>query len=209
VLQLGVIAVGFGVQIIAFRAVATGRYSLWTLTGPVLAATGLVAALVRPPIATGRVSAVAAVAAGVSAALALYLGTLAFVAVAARWEVFRSQVADQYGRAGEVSLALALALAILLAVPGEELFWRGLVQPRLQRSLPTLTGPALAWLGYVAANAASGSLPLTAGAVVGGAVWGGLALWTRGVLASVLCHATWTGLMLIHPPASARVVMRG
>jgi membrane protease YdiL (CAAX protease family) len=92
-------------------------------------------------------------------------------------------------------------------VPGEELFWRGLVQTRLQASMPVLSGPALAWFGYVLVNAASGSLPFVAGAVVGGAVWGALALWTHGLLASILCHGAWTALMLLRPPAAAREMM--
>jgi membrane protease YdiL (CAAX protease family) len=56
-------------------------------------------------------------------------------------------------------------------------------------------------------NALSGSLPLVAGAAVGGAVWGAFALWTHGVLASLLCHGVWTALMLIRPPASGREMM--
>jgi membrane protease YdiL (CAAX protease family) len=73
--------------------------------------------------------------------------------------------------------------------------------------MPVLTGPGLAWLGYVVANAASGSLPFVAGAAVGGAVWAGLALWTKGVLASVLCHAVWTAAMLVRPPAAGREML--
>ena len=36
------------------------------------------------------------------------------------------------------------------------------------------------------------------------AAWGALSLWTHGVLASVLCHVTWTGLMVALPPGGAR-----
>jgi membrane protease YdiL (CAAX protease family) len=53
-------------------------------------------------------------------------------------------------------------------------------------------------------NAASGSLPLVAGAVVGGAVWGGLAGWSGGIVASLASHGVWTALMLARPPASGR-----
>jgi hypothetical protein len=34
-------------------------------------------------------------------------------------------------------------------------------------------------------------------------VWGALALWTHGVLASLLCHGVWTGLMVTLPPGGA------
>jgi membrane protease YdiL (CAAX protease family) len=133
----------------------------------------------------------------------LWAGTLAFVAVAVRWQPFRAAVAEQYERAAEVSLPVAIALSILLAVPGEELFWRNLVQRRFGVS-SEMVGAAVAWLGYVAVNAASGSLPLIAGAVVGGAVWGGLAWWSGGLAASLASHGVWTALMLARPPASGR-----
>jgi membrane protease YdiL (CAAX protease family) len=58
----------------------------------------------------------------------------------------------------------------------------------------------VSWALYVGANAVSASLPITAAAVVGGAVWTVLAGWTGGVLASVLCHVVWTALMLVVPP---------
>jgi membrane protease YdiL (CAAX protease family) len=175
--------------------------------GPVLAACGAAAALVRHPVASGRVDGPTAAAAGLAAGVALYLGTIAFVAVARRVDAFRRQVAEEYGSVAGGRLPVVLALALLLAVPGEELFWRGLVQTRLQASMPVLSGPALAWFGYVLVNAASGSLPFVAGAVVGGAVWGALALWTHGLLASILCHGAWTALMLLRPPAAAREMM--
>jgi membrane protease YdiL (CAAX protease family) len=97
-------------------------------------------------------------------------------------------------------LPLALVLAALVVAPGEELFWRGLFQGRLAEGTGWLMASVLTWLVYVAANAASQSLPILFGALVSGAVWGALAFWTRGVLASVACHMVWTSLMLLLPP---------
>jgi membrane protease YdiL (CAAX protease family) len=71
-----------------------------------------------------------------------------------------------------------------------------------------MLGAVVAWLGYVAMNAASGSLPFIAGAVVGGAVWGGLAWWTGGIAAGLASHGVWTALMLARPPASGRGPMQ-
>ena len=67
----------------------------------------------------------------------------------------------------------ALALSLLIMVPAEELFWRGLFQARLDQSLPALAAGAWTWLAYVGVNLSSGSLPIIAGAVVGGALWAG------------------------------------
>ena len=47
-----------------------------------------------------------------------------------------------------------------------------------------------------------------AGAIVGGALWGGLAWWSGGVLASLGSHILWTGLMLLLPPGAGRKVER-
>ena len=205
-LQLAVIVTGFAVQILAWRLVVARRFTVWTLIVPVFAVLGGAAILVRPQT-SGRISVGLVVPVSVAAGAALYLATIAFVGSASRWEVFRAHVVDRYARVGDVPIWAALTMSILLAVPGEELFWRGLAQPRLQASMPVLSGPALAWLAYVGANAASESLPFVAGAAVGGAVWATLAVWTEGVLASLICHVVWNGLMLVRPPAVARGMM--
>jgi membrane protease YdiL (CAAX protease family) len=202
-MQLAVIAAGFVLEIGAWRAVAAGRASLWRLMVGVFAVEGVVAAIVLPPIASGSQTVAVALAAGAASGLALWAGTIAFVAVAVRWQPFRADVAERYQRAAEMALPAAVALSILVAVPGEELFWRNLVQRRFGVS-SEMVGSAAAWLGYVAVNAASGSLPFIAGAVVGGAVWGGLAWWTGGIAASLASHGVWTALMLARPPASGR-----
>jgi membrane protease YdiL (CAAX protease family) len=202
--QIAVIVAGFVVEVVAWRLVSAGRFSVWTLMTGVFAALAVASVLARPPIAAADVTVIVASAVGAGAGLALYVATRIFVSVAAGWEPFRAQVLDRYDAAREIPLLAALAIGVLIAVPSEELFWRGLVQPRLQDSMPVLAGPALAWLGYIAANVASGSLPFVAGAIVGGAVWGALALWTGGVLASIACHMVWTALMVARPPMAGR-----
>ena len=66
-------------------------------------------------------------------------------------------------------------LSLLLAVPGEELFWRGITY---RVGVDTLTTAGIAAVAtcllYVVANLPSRSLPIIAGAVVGGALWGAL-----------------------------------
>jgi hypothetical protein len=62
------------------------------------------------------------------------------------------------------------------------------------------TRAVLARLAGVAVIAVWLSLPLLAGAIVGGALWTGLAVWSGGVLAPFASHLVWTGLMLLWPP---------
>ena len=186
--------------LLAWRLVVIGRVSVWTAMGTVTGGAGLAS------LATGRVSLSPRVAwvwatlAGVGVGAFLYLATLAFVLVVRRWPRFDRHVEAIYDQRKDLPLPMALLLAALVVAPGEELFWRGLFQWRLAGAMGWVAAAIVTWLVYVTVNAASRSLPILAGALVSGAVWGALALWTHGVLASVLCHAVWTSLMLLFPP---------
>jgi membrane protease YdiL (CAAX protease family) len=132
--------------------------------------------------------------------VALYLATAAFVMIVRRWPVFERHVREIYDQRKGLPLGAALLLAAGVTAPGEELFWRGLFQTRLAGEFGWVVAAAVTWACYVAVNLVSGSLPIIAGGIVAGAAWGALALWTHGVLASLLCHVVWTGLMLAVPP---------
>ncbi|MEX2422221.1 MAG: CPBP family glutamic-type intramembrane protease, partial [Actinomycetota bacterium] len=141
------------------------------------------------------------VVAGLAAGALLYAATRIAVPVLSRWQRFRRHVLAMYGRQGTLSLTAALLLSLALSVPGEELFWRGLFQGELASALDGRTALAavLTWTLFVLVNLPSGNLAAVAAAVVGGAVWVGLAWWTGGVLAALSCHVVWTGLMISLP----------
>ena len=184
--------------------VATGRADVWKLMPVVLGAMGVAAVLARPPVAATGTGAMTALLVGLGAGLALYVGTRVFVWLASRWTPFRRDVLEKYGQAGEVTLRTSLVLSLAIMVPAEELFWRGLVQARLHDATGPATAALVTWAGYVGVNLASRSQPIVAAAVVGGAVWAGLAWWSGGVLASAASHILWTGLMLALPPGAGR-----
>lgn len=191
-------------EIVGWWLVSTGRFDVWKLMPVVLGAMGIGAVIVRPPVAAAQVEPSTAFAVGIGAGLALYGGTRVFVWAASRWSPFRRDVLEKYGQAGEVTLAASLVLSLAVMVPAEELFWRGLFQARLADATTAGAAAAFAWFVYLAANAASRSLPIVAGAIVGGAVWAALAWWSGGVLASLASHILWTGLMLALPPGAGR-----
>ena len=203
-MQPVIMVLGALAETLGWRLVATRRAWVWRLMPAILLAMGVAAVLARRPLAATRVGDGVALAVGTASGLALYVATRLFVAVAGRWEPFRRDVVERYRDAAEVPLRESLALSLLIMVPAEELFWRGLVQARLDQSLVAVAAGVWTWLAYVGANAASGSLPIVAGAVVGGALWTGLAVWSGGVLASLLSHMLWTGLMLALPPGAGR-----
>ncbi|MGZ8581776.1 MAG: CPBP family glutamic-type intramembrane protease [Actinomycetota bacterium] len=206
---IAVMVAGFIAEIVGWWLVSTGRFDVWKLMPIVLGAMGVAAVIVRPPVAVADTSTATAMVVGVGTGFALYAGTRVFVWIASRWAPFRRDVLDQYGQAGEVTLARSLVLSLAIMVPAEELFWRGLFQGRLGQSTTAGAAAALAWLGYIVANVASRSLPIVAGAIVGGAVWGALAWWSGGVLASLASHILWTGMMLAFPPGAGRPAIEG
>ncbi len=197
---LALIVIGAGAVAVAWTLVVAGRLSIWPAMSVALGALGAAA------LATGRVELSSRVdlglagAAGLAAGVALYAATVAFVLVVRRWPVFDRHVAEIYDQRRGLALWLALLLAAGINASGEELFWRGLMQGYLAGSLGWAGAAAVVWAAYVGVNLASRNLPIIAGAVVAGAVWGALALWTHGVLASLLCHVVWTALMLAAPP---------
>jgi membrane protease YdiL (CAAX protease family) len=171
----------------------------------VLAAAGLAALpFVGRDRIVGAWGALPALAAGAGSGVALYLATLVFVLVAARWEPFRADVVDAYGRAAAISLRAQLVRALGVMAPAEEVFWRGLALVQLERIASPGAAAVWSWAGYVAVNAAGRSLPITAASVVGGAVWTVLAWRSGGVLAGLASHILWTGLMLALPPGAGR-----
>jgi membrane protease YdiL (CAAX protease family) len=203
-METAIMVLGALAEAIGWRLVAARHAMVWRLMPAILLAMGVAAVLARRPLVATRVGDGAALLVGASSGLALYVATRAFVAIAGRWEPFHRDVVETYGEAADVPLREALLLSLLIMVPAEELFWRGLFQARLDQTLTALTAGAWTWLAYVGVNLAGGSLPIAAGAVVGGALWTGLAVWSGGVLSSLLSHMLWTGLMLALPPGAGR-----
>jgi len=193
-------ALGLAVEAGAWWVVAFRRTSVWLVMTPVLVALGTAALVVGPPAWSPRVDGAIAVAGGAVAGVALYLATRAFVLVVRGWGAFQDQSAGMYLRQGAISTPVAVALSVLLMVPGEELFWRGLFQPHLAGQDDRLLFAALVtWGSFVLANLPSANLAIVAGALVGGAVWSVLGWWCGGALAPLVSHAVWTTLMLALP----------
>ena len=201
------IAAGIVAQMAGWWLVSWRGCVVWRILPVVLAAMGA-CAIVLLPDADPRVETVAALFGGLVAGLALYVATRVVVALAARFRAVARQVRDAYAPAEREGFVRPLALTLLVSVPGEELFYRGLTQRTLAGTWLGLGGGALAaWLLYVVANTPSRSLPIIAGAVVGGFVWGALAWWSGGIVAPLASHVVWTGMMLLVPPRVGRPIV--
>jgi membrane protease YdiL (CAAX protease family) len=137
---------------------------------------------------------------GIAVAVSLYAFTMLFLRMTRRWTRLHRHIGALYERREDISVPAAVAVGAGVVAPGEELFWRGLVQGAAIASTGPFLGAAVAWAISVAANAVSGSVPVVLGTAVGGAAWAALALWSGGVAASLICHASWTALMIARPP---------
>jgi membrane protease YdiL (CAAX protease family) len=188
----------------AWRIVVVRHASVWGVMAMVTGALGLLSLATGRLEIVGHVGVAWAMSVGVATGLGLYVATAIFLLIVRRWPAMDRRVAEIYDLRKGLRLGTALLLVAGVYAPGEELFWRGLVQGAIGGALSPAAGAALSWLAYIVVNAASGSLAIAAGAVVAGAVWTLLAFWSGGVLASILSHAIWTGLMLAFPPGGAR-----
>jgi uncharacterized protein len=94
---------------------------------------------------------------------------------------------------------IALLLVCVIA-PGEEIFWRGLVQWGLVRRLGPTRGWVAAALTYGLVHAASANVMLVIAATVAGAFWGWLYLRLGRIAPVVVSHIFWDlAVFLIAP----------
>lgn len=204
-MRTAVLVGGIVVQVAAWRLVATGRTRFWPTTAATWATVGLAAVLAGAPRCCADVPFATALVAGVVAGAVLYAATRVVVeAAAGLFPVVAVAVEDVYARDREVPPGVVWAVTMLIVVPAEELFWRGLGLPELQRAAGTIAGALLVWLAAVGVAAAWASLPFLAAAVVGGAVWTGLGAWSGGVVAPIASHAVWTAAMIAWRPRIRR-----
>jgi uncharacterized protein len=86
--------------------------------------------------------------------------------------------------------AIAAALALVLG-PGEELFWRGLVQGTLQRRFGRLRGWLFASSIYGGVHLVSENLTLTGAATTAGLFWGALYARDQRLAPLIVSHISW------------------
>ncbi|MFC2158838.1 lysostaphin resistance A-like protein [Acidobacteriota bacterium] len=104
------------------------------------------------------------------------------------------QVYSFKGGASTVRIAL---LMIFLIGPGEELFWRGLLQRQWMERFGNVPGYLAAGLIYALIHISSGNIMLVLAAGVCGLFWGWLYLRYRSVLLLVISHTLWDLLIFL------------
>jgi uncharacterized protein len=102
-----------------------------------------------------------------------------------------SGIAGVYGFRTGASLIRIVLLMTFLIGPGEELFWRGLLQRRAMSRFGPVPGFLAAATLYAGVHAAGGNAMLVLAAAVCGLFWGAIYLRTRSVLLVAVSHTLW------------------
>lgn len=199
-----VLVAGMLAQVVVWRLIEDRTLTFWPATTATFALLGIASVFAGDPACCRGTPLATATAVGAASGLLLFGATRVVVDVATSHGVLERAVADVYRREEETDTVTAYVLTLAVVVPGEELFWRGLVLPELGEITSTAVGALLTWVAGVTVDAAWGSAPLLAGAAVGGALWTAVAVWSGGVAAPIASHLVWTGLMLVWPPRAAR-----
>ena len=86
--------------------------------------------------------------------------------------------------------AIATTLALVIG-PGEELFWRGLVQRGLMRRYGRIRGTLIASSIYGGIHLVSANLTLTGAAATAGLYWGALYAREQRLAPLIISHVSW------------------
>src|ERR1700674_703073 len=86
--------------------------------------------------------------------------------------------------------AIATALGLVIG-PGEELFWRGLVQRGLMRRYGRIRGTLIASSIYGGVHLVSANLTLTGAAATAGLYWGALYAKEQRLAPLIISHVSW------------------
>ncbi|WML38903.1 type II CAAX endopeptidase family protein [Neobacillus sp. OS1-2] len=89
---------------------------------------------------------------------------------------------------------------VLVAAPGEELFWRGFIQKGLLKNFKPLWSILLAAVLFASVHIYAGSFLLVFAAFVSGCVWGSLYYWKKSMPLVIVSHIIFDLMIFIIIP---------
>jgi len=129
---------------------------------------------------------------GILSALGLYIVFMGGNIVSRAVFAFAGRgIEDVYAFKTGISHIRILLLMALLIGPGEELFWRGFLQRRLQSHQGPFKGYLLATAAYALIHVGSGNFMLVLAAGICGLFWGYLYLRTGSIIINMVSHTAW------------------
>ncbi|MCC3358643.1 CPBP family intramembrane glutamic endopeptidase [Bacillus sp. REN16] len=89
----------------------------------------------------------------------------------------------------------------LIVIPGEELFWRGYIQKKIESEVENkLLVIVISSLLYMSANIYTLNPLFLLATFAGGMVWGALYMWNRNILLTILSHLVFNLFLLVLYP---------
>lgn len=110
------------------------------------------------------------------------------------------QVGGIYGLGARSSMLWVFLLLFCVTGPGEEIFWRGFLQDRLEQRLGRARGFVVATLIYGGVHVFSGNVMLILAALVAGAWWGAFYAWRKDLFALIVSHSVWSAFVFAVVP---------
>lgn len=196
------VAVGLAGATVVWTAAFRGRSAFWAKMAAGIGSLGTYALLANPDLRRSRFRGGDLVR-GVASAGVLYVIFQVGDRVARRVMPNGSAEIDAiYRKRGLAPDRFIAAGLVLLIAPGEELFWRGLVNRYLAQRLGPVAGNAAGATVYGAIHLVSGNLTLTGAAAVAGAFWSLQHLADGRVAPLVVSHVVWdVWIFLLRPTA--------
>ena len=193
--------VGMGLATVVWTAAFRGRSHFWEKMGAGVGSLGVYALLVNPDLRRERPRIVRDTAVGIASAAALYGIFRLGDRFARRYMPNGAGDIDEvYARRRMASRRFIAPVLALVIAPGEELFWRGLVNAYLQQRIGRVKGSALGAVIYGAIHLITGNLTLTGAAGIAGAWWSLQHLFEGRLSSGIVSHVAWdTWIFLIQP----------
>jgi uncharacterized protein len=112
---------------------------------------------------------------------------------------FTKEISNLYKRLSPTILWHYIVL-LLVIIPGEEIFWRGFIQKRIQKASNVTTSVIVASILYASAHIYSGSFMLAFSALISGIFWGYLYAWKKSLPLVIVSHLIFDlFLFVIYP----------
>ncbi len=190
VIGVAVAAAGWGAMF------AVDRHGFWTRAAAAGAAIAVYAVAVQPheighllTRPRWELDTLLGVGSGIVLYAVFWIGEQVLVVVLPK---LADEVGDLYAVRGRTK-PIYIPLVLAIAAPGEELFFRGLVQQR--------AGFVIALAVYGAVHLWERKVILILAALAAGAYWGALLGLTGGLVAPIVSHLVWCLLIIVWRPA--------
>ena len=114
--------------------------------------------------------------------------------------IFSQGINQVYGLRSNEPRWLIAVLLIFPIGPGEELYWRGLIQRTFAEKYGSNFGLIIASLAYALVHLPTLNPPLIMTALIGGLVWGSLYKFTNSLVPGIVSHVLWDLMIFIILP---------